>query len=317
MTPGRFDDPDQWGEELYHDWLDLPDLADDRDPLVADMLGRHLGNGPPMLTDLSVVLREGRAVKARRQALAIVSGCVAVLAVLGVGVVAGDQSGALPFLRQPGVTDSSEPDLDPEPVPSPTETTTPPPPARELVIPLTMEAQTRGTLPNGYDLVFKDDYPSDWNRSTPLPAAEAENATEWHLRFGVPGRSGGELSLSLFLNIPDANPSEASLRAGCPRPGRVDPVTGVPGCRVTRTGEGSLLVSRVTREADGRWLRTLLHYRPGDHLATVGEKVAARSYADAVHRWHYTEAQLAALARNPSLVFPDPVHRPALPKTSR
>lgn len=306
----RFDDPDDWGEELYRDWLELPD---DRDPLVADMLGRHLGDGPPMRTELHEVLRHGRAARARRQAAAIVTGCLAMLAVLAVGFAAGTQSGAIPFLRQPGVADPVEPEL---PSPPPTETPAPPP-ARELVIPLAMEAQIRGTLPDGYDLEFEDDYPGDWNHATPLPEAQAVNATEWHQWFTVPGRTGGELRLSLFLNPPRGNPAEAGLRASCPRPGRTDPVTGIPGCRITVLGKGSMLVSRVARETDGRWTRTVIHYRPADHIVDVSERVVARSYAEAARKWHYTEAQLVELARSPNFVFPQPLHRPPLPKHPR
>ena len=59
------------------------------------------------------------------------------------------------------------------------------------------------------------------------------------------------------------------------------------------------------------------HYRPADHLVTAAEKVPARSYAEALRRWRYSEAQLSGLARNPYLVFPQPVHRPPLPKHPR
>ena len=310
MSVGHGDGPDDdWGVESFIDWLDLPD---DRDPLVADLLGRHVGDEPPMRTELGAVLRHGRAARARRQAAAMVGGCLAVFAVLMVGFAAGGQ--ALPFLRQPGVAEPSPP---PEPALDSAPTTPPPPPARKLVIPLTMEVQVRGTMAGGYDLRFVDDHPGDWNRTTPLPDAQADDATDWHLHFGIPGRTGGELWLEVFLNPPHGNPTAASLRASCSRPGRVDPATQLPGCRVTELGPSSVLVTRITREPDGRWVRTVSHYRPADHLAIAAEKVSARSYAEAARRWRYSEAELTGLARNPYLVFPQPLHRPPLPKHSR
>jgi hypothetical protein len=255
----------------------------DDDVLLRDALRDHICDEPPMRTGLDTVLPAARRARARRQILTAVAGGVGAIAVLTAGLAA---------------TRSDHDSLQPPPVAgthnSPADAT------RALI-----ESRVRADLPGGQALVRQTIYPSDWNRSTELPPADALNATDWHGKFTVPGHPDSELWLSVFVNPPDSNPTEADLRAGCR--------TITPVCRVDRLGPGSLLLTQVTDGTGGVWTRTLLHFRPGDRAVNAREKVKARTYAEALAKWVYTPAQLAALAKDPSLIIPQPVQRPPLP----
>jgi hypothetical protein len=273
------------------------------DAVLRKALSDHLSAEPPMTTDLEVVLIAGRRARTRRQFVTAVAGCVGVVGVITAGfAVAGGDEGALPS-PEPGVARSLSTSAAPEPAvvyPGP--------------VPALIESRVRADMPGGRDLVRRTVYPGDWNRSTPLSVAQTANATDWHGRFAVPGKPDNELWISVFVNPPGGNPTEAELRTQCPASAHDAPGDHTPGCRVDKLGDGSLLLTQISGNGEGWWTRTLLHFRPGSRAVNARERVRAASYAEATRTWVYSAAQLAALAKDPQLVIPQPVHRPPLPR---
>lgn len=259
------------------------------DTVVRDGLLEHVSREPPLTTDLGTVLAAGRRARARRQVLTAVAACSGLLAAVSGGLLLGQTDEGLPAPQPPPVAAT----------PSPSR------PAPAAVAAL-LESRVRAALPGGSALVRHQVYPSDWNRSTALPAAQAANATDWHGRFTVPGKPGNEVWIGVFVGPPRSNPTLAALRKDC---GRV-----IPGCRVDQLRDGSLLLTQITGNGRGRWTRTLLHYRAGDRAVNAREVVTAPTYAAAVAKWVYSPAQLAVLAKDPRLVIPKPVQQPPLPK---
>ena len=255
----------------------------DDDLLLRDALRDHIRDEPPMRTGLDTVLPAARKARTRRQILTAVAGSVGAIAVLTAGLAAARSDHD--SLQPPPVAGTHNSSADA---------------TRALI-----ESRVRADLPGGQGLVRQTIYPSDWNRSTELPPADALNATDWHGKFTVPGHPDSEVWLSVFVNPPDSNPTEADLRAGCR--------TIMPVCRVDRLGPDSLLLTQVTGGTGGVWTRTLLNFRAGDRAVNAREKVKAKSYAEAMTKWVYTPAQLAALAKDPRLVIPQPEQRPPLP----
>ena len=260
----------------------------DDDVLLREVLRDHIRDEPPMRTGLDTVLPAGRRARARRQVLTAVAGGVAAMAVV---------TAALALAR------SDDDSLRPPPVAGTQATQADQ--TRTLI-----ESRVRADMPGGRALVRQRIYPSDWNRGTELPAAEALNATDWHGKFTVPGRPETELWVSVFIIPPGDNPTEADLREGCR-------TSTPPRCRVDRLGPGSLLYTQITGETGGWWTRTLINFRAGDRAVNARERVKAHNYAEAAKKWIYTPAQLAVLAKDPALVIPQPAHRPPLPTPQR
>lgn len=160
-------------------------------------------------------------------------------------------------------------------------------------------------------------YPSDWTRTTPLPAAEVDRATEWLARYRV--NADETLSVVMSQRPTDAKPGPVP----CPRtrgigvvspsdiePGgsvEVDPGAGgvAPSC-VTRAVAGGTLV--VTRDGDSE---TAALYRTADDTLVI---VTSKVSAGAGHA--VTPAELEAVATDARLSFPHAVDPPAWPNSN-
>lgn len=160
-------------------------------------------------------------------------------------------------------------------------------------------------------------YPSDWTRTTPLPAAQVGRATEWIADYRV--NADETLTVLMSQRPTDAKPGGAP----CPRtrgigvitPSDIQPGGSVevgteahgaaPSC-VARAVAGGTLV--VTRDGDSE---TAALYRTADDtLVRVTSKVSAGA-GHAV-----TLAELQAVATDARMSFPHAVDPPAWPDSN-
>ena len=137
-------------------------------------------------------------------------------------------------------------------------------------------------------------YASDWNRNTPLPDAQATNATDWEVYFAT---SAGETA-RVVVGIPD--PQENN-QVSCGQ--------GSENCTERTLGDGSTLVTQTYAVGDS-YFRSAVLQRPDGKIVVASDIVPTPSYAEAQHLWSLDANQLEALATADGLDFPDPVVLP-------
>jgi hypothetical protein len=273
-------------------------MTDDR--AVRDALHAHLGSGPPMTTTPELVLQAGRRSRTMRQvATTALSGMTVAAVAIGTYAVVGT-----------GDPRPLDPPMGGLPSVVATPTTPVQAPGSKPVyggpVPALIKARVRAALP-GAPLTLDTVYPSDWNRSTPLPPAQAANATDWHGAYTVKKAVSHEFWVGVFIEPPGTKPTAADLRQNCKALG------GPAYCSYSVLPDGSLLFRQIT-SAKGRWTRTALHFRNGDRTVNVREKVDATSLADANKKWSVPLSKLYQLATDPLLNIPQPQIRPPLPR---
>ncbi|AKU18011.1 hypothetical protein [Luteipulveratus mongoliensis] len=176
-----------------------------------------------------------------------------------------------------------------------------------------IEKRVRADLPGGHGLVKETIYASDWNRNTPLPVDQVQNATDWHGKFTLPGDRTHVIWTAVFIAPKGTNPTPEQSRAQCPEqplpPGEV-PFR----CEVKVLPDGSHV---TVNEFAVRGVYNLVvgHIRAHDRGVSVAEKVKAGSLAEARHKFRYSAAQLQRLATDAALVIPEPQVYPPLPTT--
>lgn len=161
-----------------------------------------------------------------------------------------------------------------------------------------MQAVIAPYLPVGADATVTDVYPSDWTRNTPLPDAQAENATDWQAVYSLVG--GDELRVTMGLPVP----YEERLPGPC--------------------GDGSDPTCSYSTRDDGAAVQMIETVRPGEHVATrlavitlpdgfvtTAADTIESAGPDGTHApWSLDREQLVALADADGLTFPAPVVTP-------
>ena len=155
-----------------------------------------------------------------------------------------------------------------------------------------LQAAVAPNLPTG--LVSSDVYASDWTRDTPLPAAQAENATDWQLYY----TTGGIDTVRIVVGLPV--PYEGDT-ASCPPQ--------ADGCQQQTLADGSTVVTQLYGTGS-TFYRTVVVERPDGKSVVASDIVAATTPDEAKQGWTLNNAQLQALATSEGLDFPDPVVTP-------
>ncbi len=171
-----------------------------------------------------------------------------------------------------------------------------------------IQARVRAALPKT-SLTLDQIYPSDWNHDVALPPDQAANATDWQALYTA-GSNKHEFWVGVFVSPPSQKPTEAELRNSCRRLG------GPTKCSYVINPDGSILLRQIRATADGIWVRTVNHQRPGDREVTVQERVPATSLTDALKKWSIPVPTLDHLATDPQLKIPEPKVQPPLPTES-
>jgi hypothetical protein len=234
---------------------------------------------PPVTGTSGEVIRRGKRLRLRRRAIAGVAGVasVAVVGVLSLSLLertapAGDSTQNLgPAHQAPRIAHQAQ-QL------SPDDTAT------------LIESRVRADLPAGSTLVTSDIYGSDWNRNTPLPAEEMQNATSWIALFTVPP-SGVLLTVDVgFRPVQDNGPDGA----GC---------SIVPDCFYETQPDGSVLLGQQYTLADSP-VRFVGRFDPLGRVTTI----YVRSTGDdaGTPQFPYSVDELKALVNDPQLVIPEP-----------
>lgn len=138
-----------------------------------------------------------------------------------------------------------------------------------------------------------DIYPSDWNTDGPIPDARFANATDWQGYFPV-----GDNTLGVLM---------AKAIPGEPAPTSCDELPAP--CEATTLPDGSTRLPFSQHTESGNTFFVLLTH-PDGSVTQAFEKVAGPAEG-AADRRVVTDAQLGALAEDPSLTFPDPAAPPA------
>ena len=234
---------------------------------------------PPLTGTSGEVIRRGRRLRLRRRAIAGVA-CVASVAVVGVlsfslierTAPGGDNTQNLgPAHQAPRVAH--------QPQQLSTDDTA-----------ALIESRVRTDLPAGSTLVTSDIYGSDWNRNTPLPAEEMQNATSWIAVFAVPPSDVKLTVVVGFRPVQDNGPDGA----GC---------SIVPDCFYETQPDGSVLLGQQYTLADTP-VRFVGRFDPLGRVTTI----YVRSTGDdaGTPQFPYSVDELKALVNDPQLVIPEP-----------
>lgn len=144
-------------------------------------------------------------------------------------------------------------------------------------------------------------YPSDWNRNTPLPDSEAQNATDWQSLYSLGANES--MSVEMFKRIPgDAAPTECRVSMDSP---------GLP-CTVVTQADGSVLL-HYGMDLGSFYRISTLCVSPDGFVVQVFDNVQADSWAQAEKRASLLQVQVDALVEDSAMTFPDPVVTPPAP----
>ena len=166
----------------------------------------------------------------------------------------------------------------------------------------TMQATIDHDLPGLADATKV--YPSDWNRDTPLPDAQFENATDWEAYYTL--NPEVDLVVLMAKDVPGY-----PLRPKC---SEIAVSQGQPTCSVTGLAGGARVASYgfTVDVPHGYWFLSVYTAADGSTV-TVSQHVAAASWAQAESRRVFTVDQVSSLASDAALTFPDPVVTPPAP----
>jgi hypothetical protein len=242
------------------------------DQLTADVVG-----GP----DLATAIRNGRRRRRSR---------VSVLAVSGLAVAAVAAGITAHQLQQPTPTVEVTP-------------ATQPPAYRDFVpgtdIDETVQATVAAHLSAAPEATKV--YPSDWNRNTPLPDGQYENATDWEAYYSL--GADETLIVSMFKEIP-GDPARTACHDDMDNPG-------LP-CTVTTEADGSVLMHYGFTIGDIYRISTV-RVAPDGFVVQAFDDVQAASWAAAEQASRVPQGQLTALVDDSAMTFPDPVVTPPAP----
>jgi hypothetical protein len=144
-------------------------------------------------------------------------------------------------------------------------------------------------------------YPSDWNRDTPLPDAQAQNATDWEAHYPVGAHEG--LVVSMFKAIP-GHPAHAQCRPSMDNPG-------LPCSTITQPDGSTLLTYGFTIGSVYRLVTERLD--TDGFVVQAFDDVQAGSWGEAEAGSSLVQKQLDALVNDPAMTFADPVVTPHPP----
>jgi hypothetical protein len=133
-----------------------------------------------------------------------------------------------------------------------------------------------------------DVYPSDWDHSGPMPDADFADATDWQAAY----------------DLTDAE--RALVVMGYPMPGEP---TRCPSCHEETVPEGTLLTQVSYVEGTGEWHFFTSLVRDDGFSVSVIDYVVAPEEADARQARSISNAEAAAVVRDPRLQFPMPEGR--------
>jgi hypothetical protein len=155
-----------------------------------------------------------------------------------------------------------------------------------------LQTALQPNLPAG--VAFGDVYASDWTRDTPLPDAQAENATDWEIYLTTGGADTGRVVIGLPVPYEDGE-------LGCgPQADH---------CTEQTLADGSTLVTQVY-STGSTYIRNVAVQRPDTKTVIASDLAPATTFAEAEQAWSLDVNQLKALATTAGLDFPDPVVTP-------
>ena len=155
-----------------------------------------------------------------------------------------------------------------------------------------LQAAVAPNVPGG--VVSRDVYASDWTRDTPLPDAQAENATDWELYYST----GGIDTMRVVIGLPVPFEGDV-LRCGAQD----------DHCSQQTLPDGSVVVAQQY-DTGSTFFRNVAVQRPDGKTVVASDIVNAPSLAEAEQAWTLDDNQLQALATSAGLNFPDPVVSP-------
>ncbi|MDX6357363.1 MAG: hypothetical protein QOH37_417, partial [Nocardioidaceae bacterium] len=144
-------------------------------------------------------------------------------------------------------------------------------------------------------------YPSDWNRDTPLPDAQFENATDWEAYYTLNPQV--DLVVLMAKDVPGYPLS--------PKCSEIAVSQGQPTCSVTGLADGARVASYgfTVDVPHGYWFLSVYTAADGSTV-TVSQRVGADSWAQAESRRVFTDDEASSLASDAALTFPDPAVTP-------
>jgi hypothetical protein len=155
-----------------------------------------------------------------------------------------------------------------------------------------LQAALADRLPPG--LTATDVYPSDWTRSSPLPDAQAQNATDWELYYSTGGDDVVRVLVGMKVPYEDGS-------VGCPRGAGAQ-------CSERTLPDGSVL-STTTYDTGSSAYRIAVLNRSDGKTVTASD-IAPGSSSQDDPAWTVSESALERIATTAGLDFPDPVVTP-------
>jgi len=164
-----------------------------------------------------------------------------------------------------------------------------------------MQRAINAALPAGIRGGYDDVYPSDWSRRTPLPDAEAPNATDWYAYYAL--ARGETLRVSMGIDVP----YEEDTGNPCGPPG----AAGDPRCTYEQLPDGgALLVTEYELSGENTWVLLASMTGADGSVTTASDMVQADGLSRARELWTLTADDLTVVAQADALTFPAPVVTP-------
>jgi hypothetical protein len=147
----------------------------------------------------------------------------------------------------------------------------------------------------------KDVYPSDWNRDTALPDAQAANATDWEAHYVLSAHE--KATVSMFKAIPgEAAPTRCT--DGMDNPG-------LP-CTSVTLGDGSVRLYYAMGLGTFYRIATV-QVAPDGSVVQVFDDVEGSSASEALRQATLPQGRLDGLVGDAAMTFPNPVVTPPPP----
>lgn len=232
---------------------------------------------------LEIAIRDGRRTRRRRTTRV----GVAAAALTGLGLVAAWQV-------LPGSTHDVAVDAGPAAAP----------PYQDFVpgteVDENLQAAAADHLPGLTDAT--DVFPSDWDHTAMNPPVRYQDATEWQAYWKP--KPNDHLVVFTGKDVPNR-----PAWYGC------DEAPVGPYCSTASLADGSLTLTAAHTDDTATFQYWFLNrmVRPDGSSVSIVEKVTADSWSQAEQRRLFTDTQTQALARDPRLLFPDPIDPPPAP----